>query len=127
LRVDALRNLDVWKRACRLSVDVYRATRSCSDLGFRDQLTRSALSVPSNIAEGYERETINERIRFLRIAKGSCGECWTQLLIGREAELLSAATVKSLAAEAEEIAKMLRGLIKYYEVREGDESLPRYS
>ena len=125
--MDALRNLDVWKRACRLSVNVYRATQGCSDRGFRDQLTRSALSVPSNIAEGYERETVNERIHFLRIAKGSCGECWTQLLIGGEAALLSPATVKPLAAEAEQIAKMLRGLIKHYEVKEDDASRPRYS
>jgi four helix bundle protein len=125
--VDALRNLDVWKRACRLSVNVYLATQGSSDRGFRDQLTRSALSVPSNIAEGYERETTDERIRFLRIAKGSCGECWTQLLIGGEAGLLSPADAKPLSAEAEEVAKMLRGLIKHYEVKEDDALLPRYS
>jgi four helix bundle protein len=125
--MDALRNLDVWKRACRLSVNVYLATQGCSDRGFRDQLTRSALSVPSNIAEGYERETTKERIRFLRIAKGSCGECWTQLLIGGEAGLLSPADAKPLSAEAEEVAKMLRGLIKHYEVKEDDALLPRYS
>jgi four helix bundle protein len=123
--MDALRSLEVWKRACRLSVDVYRWTTACADRGFRDQLTRSALSVPSNIAEGYERETVNERIRFLRIAKGSCGECWTQLLIGQEARLLDAKTVKPLAQEAQEIAKMLHGLIKHFQVQ--DEGVPRYS
>ena len=123
--MDALRNLEVWKRACRLSVDVYRGTTTCRDRGFRDQLTRSALSVPSNIAEGYERGTVNERIRFLRIAKGSCGECWTQLLIGQEARLLDARLVSPLAQEAQEIARMLHGLIKHFQVQ--DEGAPRQS
>jgi four helix bundle protein len=86
--MDALRNLDVWKRACRFSVEIYKATVGCRDRGFRDQVTRSALSIASNIAEGYERETTKERIRYLFIAKGSCGECWTQLLIGVEAGFL---------------------------------------
>jgi len=67
-------------------------------------------------AEGYERWTVNERLRFLRSAKGSCGECWTRLLIGQEAQLLDAKAVKPLVREAEEIAKMLHGLIKHFQV-----------
>jgi four helix bundle protein len=80
--MDALENLGVWKRSCRLSVELYKLLR---DFGFRDQVTRSALSVPSNIAEGYERDSSKEFSRFLKIAKGSCGELRTQLYIGTEA------------------------------------------
>ena len=112
--MEALQRLDVWKRACRLAVEVYQATARCPDRGYRDQVTRSALSIASNIAEGYERETVKERIRFLLIAKGSAGECWTQLLIGMEAGLVSEDPGRRLAAEAEEIAKMLRGLAKHF-------------
>jgi four helix bundle protein len=113
--VEALRQLDVWRRACRFSVDVYKGTVGCPDRGYRDQVTRSALSIASNIAEGYERETARERVRFLMIAKGSCGECWTQLLIGIEAGLLPPDPGHALANEAAELATMPRGLAKHSE------------
>jgi four helix bundle protein len=79
--MEAFENLEVWKRSSRLCVALYKQLRDCKDRGFKDQATRSALSVPSNIAEGYERDSLNEYIRFLRIAKGSCGELRTQLYI----------------------------------------------
>ena len=66
-------DLEVWKRSARLSVDIYKQTKKIKDYGFRDQITRSGLSVPSNIAEGIERESDKECIRFLSFAKGSCG------------------------------------------------------
>ena len=50
-------DLEVWKRACRLCVEIFKALKECRDSGFKDQITRSALSIPSNIAEGYERNT----------------------------------------------------------------------
>jgi four helix bundle protein len=75
------------------------------------------LSIASNIAEGYERETARGRVRFLMIAKGSCGECWTQLLIGIEAGLLPPELGHTLANEADDLAKMLRGLAKHFEDR----------
>ncbi len=115
--MEALARLDVWRRACRFSVDVYKATANCRNRGFQDQVTRSALSIASNIAEGYERESPRERVRFLLIAKGSCGECWTQLLIGIEAGFVAPSVGQPLAAEAQELAKMLRGLVKHFESR----------
>ena len=77
-------DLEVWKRSCRLCVEIYKTLEACKEFGFRDQATRSALSIPSNIAEGYERNTPKEYTRFLKIAKGSCGELRTQLYIGIE-------------------------------------------
>jgi four helix bundle protein len=103
--MDAFEKLDVWKRSCRLSVDVYGALRRCRDYGIRDQITRSALSVPSNIAEGYERDSGNEYMRFLRIAKGSCGELRTQLYIAREIGVLEAQQARDFISEAMEISK----------------------
>jgi len=116
--MEALRNLEVWRRACRFSVDVYKAANACRDGSYKDQVTRSALSVASNIAEGYERDGRKECIRFLHIAKGSCGECWTQLLIGVEAGFLARDNANPLIREAEELARMLRGLIGYFEGKE---------
>ncbi len=109
-----LRSLEVWKRACRLSVQMYALTTGCRDSGFRNQITRSALSIASNIAEGYERDYVRERCQFLRVAKGSCAECWTQLLIGIEAALVDRSQATPLLRELEEIGAMLGGLIKRF-------------
>ena len=70
--------LDVWKRSARLSADLYRATANLKDFGFRDQITRAGLSVPSNIAEGHERENPKETVNFYSYAKGSAGELRTR-------------------------------------------------
>ena len=112
--MDALENLDVWKRSCCLSVELYKLLSDCRDFGFRDQVTRSALSVPSNIAEGYERDSSKEFSRFLKIAKCSCGELRTQLYIGTAAGFIEKAKAPQMIQEAAEISRMLQGLIKRY-------------
>lgn len=76
--------LEVWKLSARLSVEVYKGFSQCSDFGFKDQITRSSLSIPSNIAEGNDRESNKDNIRFLYYAKGSCAELRTQIYIGSE-------------------------------------------
>ena len=104
--------LEVWKKGCRLAVDVYRAFSGCRDFGFKDQICRSALSVPSNTSEGYERNSPGDFIRFLNIAKGSVGELRTQLYIAREIGYLAEIEVKDLIERSKEISAMLAGLIK---------------
>jgi four helix bundle protein len=105
-------DLDVWKRSARLSATLYKQTKDLRDFGFRDQLTRSGLSIPSNIAEGYERDSDAEIARFLTIAKGSAGELRTQILIGIEAGYLNKADALAWADEAKQIGKILGALIK---------------
>lgn len=113
--MDALQRLDVWRRACRLSADVFVLLASSREYAFRDQLSRSALSVASNIAEGYGRGSAGDRIQFLRIARGSCNEAWTQLQIGVAADIIDPQAAARLIDEAAEIARMIGGLIKYLE------------
>ncbi len=110
--MDAFEKLDVWRRSSRLCADLYRHMKACRDHSFRDQLTRSALSVPSNIAEGYERDSKKEFIRYLRIAKGSCGELRTQLYIGKEAGFIDPEVFQVFLQESVELSKMLQGLIR---------------
>lgn len=74
--------LEVWKRGSNLSVEIFKYCNKLKDFGFRDQITRSSLSVPSNIAEGMERNSSKEKTRFLNIAKSSCGELFTQIHVG---------------------------------------------
>jgi len=103
-------SLDVWKRSRQLSIDVYRQLAKCRDYGFKDQITRSALSVPSNIAEGFERSSIKERIRFIDIAKASMGEFKTQADIGREVGFIERSVASEWIDEAAQLSKMLAGL-----------------
>ena len=105
-------DLDVWKRSVRLSVTLYQETCQLKDFGFRDQLTRSGLSVPSNIAEGYERGSDAEIARFLTIAKGSAGELRTQLLIGIQAGFLAPEKATQWADETNQLGRMLGALIQ---------------
>jgi four helix bundle protein len=105
-------DLDVWKRAARLSTNIYHELQSCRDYGFKDQITRSALSVASNIAEGYERDSDKDRIKFLTYAKGSTGELRTQVYVGIEAGFIERDTGRQWAEETQELSRMIYGLMK---------------
>ena len=109
--MDAFEQLEVWKRSSRLCVNVYKMLRSCPDKGFKDQITRAALSIPSNIAEGHERNSRTEYRRFLKTAKGSCGELRTQLYIGSEAGFLDKPGAAEYINESIHVIKMIQGLI----------------
>jgi four helix bundle protein len=111
-------DLDVWKRSARLSVTLYQQTKTLKDYGFRDQLTRSGLSIPSNIAEGYERDSDAEIARFLTIAKGSAGELRTQILIGIEAGFLNRLDALQWADEARQLGRILGSLINRHRAKQ---------
>ena len=82
------------------------------DFGLRDQIRRSSVSIPSNIAEGDERDTDKDSVRHFYIAKGSLAELRTQLTIAHEAGLLAASDFASLEADCVAIGRMIGALIK---------------
>ncbi|MFY0992609.1 four helix bundle protein [Halomonas sp. C05BenzN] len=104
--------LDVWKRSARLSAQLYQQFSGLRDFGFKDQITRSGLSIPSNIAEGMVRPTTKDRIKFLYIALGSCAELRTQVYIGTEIGYVEREQGRLWVSETKEIAAMLTGLIR---------------
>lgn len=104
-------NLDVWQRSVALSVEIYKHFRESKDFGFKDQITRSSLSIPSNISEGYERKSIKEKNHFYSIAKGSAGELRTQILVGLKIDYINEEKGKVWLKEAKEFSSMLSGLI----------------
>ena len=106
-------DMDVWKRACRLSVAIYRELADLKDYGFKDQITRSGLSIPSNIAEGFGRSSDKEKRNFINYAKGSCAELRTQVYIGIEIGYVPGDVGRVWVAESLEISAMLSGLMKY--------------
>jgi four helix bundle protein len=105
-------NLEIWQRATRLAVTLYGALKDCKDFGLKDQMTRSAVSIASNIAEGAERDSKIEFARFLHIAKGSAAELRTQVYIAGQVGLFSNAFETELADELKALSSMIHGLIK---------------
>lgn len=105
-------DLEVWKRACKLAVRVYEVLQAFRDHGLKDQMTRSAVSIASNIAEGAERDSKAEYVRFLHIAKGSAAELRTQAYIAQRISSLPDPEARFLITELKEISSMLHGLIK---------------
>ncbi|SCZ67343.1 four helix bundle protein [Thiohalomonas denitrificans] len=103
-------DLDVWKKACRLATDTYTALKECRDYGLKDQMTRAAVSVASNIAEGAERDSKAEFARFMHIAKGSAAELRTQLYIATRLGVIPAPRAQELVEETKHIAAMLQNL-----------------
>ena len=107
--------MKVWQRSKELAVLIYRLTQKgpfIRDYGFRDQIRRAAVSVPSNIAEGDERGSNKDAVRFFYIAKGSLAEIQTQLEIAYEIEYLDNSTFDDLDEKCTVIGKMLGSLIK---------------
>ncbi len=96
-----------------MAIRVYNVTREgllAKDYGLWDQIRRAAVSIPSNLAEGYERESDIEFRRFVFIAKGSCSELRTQIYIAEALNYLEANDDESLADECKEKSSMLSGL-----------------
>jgi len=111
----SFKDLRVWQEAKHMAVDVYKITsigRLSKDFGFRDQLQRSAVSIASNIAEGYERSSNKEFIRFLLMAKGSLSELRTQLDIAQSIGYIEEETFQTIEKQCQHIGAMLTKLIK---------------
>ena len=96
--------------SARLSADVYKAFRECRDFGFKDQITRSGLSIPSNIAEGMEKMSVKDQMRFLDIAKGSVAEFATQTYIVMDIGYIEKSTGREWIKTADTLLAMLTKL-----------------
>lgn len=109
------RNLKVWQRAHRLTLEVYRETRSFPReemFGLTSQLRRAAGSIGANIAEGCGRGTDQDFSRFLQIAMGSASELESHLELARDLNLLPRPVYQTLDAESTGIKRMLASLLK---------------
>lgn len=107
-------NLTVWKKAMVLAKDIYAVTANYPQnemYGLVCQMRRCAISIPSNIAEGYGRSTNKELVHFLYISLGSTNELETQLLLSREFKYLSEEDSNMLLQLNEQIFKMISSLI----------------
>lgn len=114
--IEKFEELEVWKTSMDLCSDIYKLTNTelfSKDFGLKDQIRRSAISVPSNISEGFERDAKNQFIYFLTIAKGSCGELRTQLKIARILRYLKEEEYVIINEKCLSASKQLAGFINY--------------
>ena len=118
-----LTNLRVWKDSIELAVRVYEAVADFPrrGSGLADQMTRAAVSVPSNIAEGKGRLSDRERRRFAGVARGSLLELQTQLMIAERVGLLPEQTARNLIDLSGDVGRQLNGLIRYFSKSETGE------
>ena len=109
--------LNAWQEAKKLVVDVYQLLDSFpkfENYALCDQIRRSVVSVPSNIAEGSGRKSLKEQIHFLEIAYGSLMEVYNQLLIAIELAYITKESVDAIKPTIDAVAKMINGLSKTY-------------
>jgi four helix bundle protein len=121
MAVKNFEDLNVWKQARQLTQEVYRLTKTekfLKDFGLRDQIRRAAISVMSNIAEGFERGGNQEFVQFLYVAKASCGEVRSQLYVALDQGYATANDSEKLLQLFRRLSGMISNLITY--LRESD-------
>lgn len=114
-KAKGFRNLNVWQKAYSMTLNIYNLTKSFPKneiYGLVSQLQRAAVSVPANIAEGYERNHRKEYVQFLFVSKGSLGEVETHLLLAKDLGYLSEDDYSAIEAIRSETTRLLKGLIK---------------
>ena len=109
-------DLEAWKEARALTKGIYACSRQGAfsrDFGLRDQMTRAAVSILSNIAEGFERGGDGEFLQFLSIAKGSSGELRAQLCVAADQKYLTTEQFAELHSQAPRVSRLISGLMQY--------------
>ena len=108
------KKLNVWQKSIELVTSIYKTSKDFpteEKYGLTSQITRAAVSIPSNIAEGSSRHSEKDYFRFLEIALGSAFELETQLVIVEKLEFLNSSELSKLIDETKSIQKMLSGLM----------------
>ena len=115
-KITRFEEIEAWQKARQLSAAVYKRTNRgdfARDFGLRDQIRRAAVSVMSNIAEGFDRGGNKEFIQFLYIAKGSAAEVQAQLYVALDVGYISTEEFRDLYDHAQSTAKLIGGFIRY--------------
>ncbi len=108
-------DLSAWQKARELTNDVYRICNQpplCRDFGLRDQIQRAAVSVMSNIAEGFDRQSKPDRLNFYNYAKGSAGEVRSLTYVVLDNNLADPAAVERIQTAAFQVGALIFGLMK---------------
>lgn len=115
-RIERFEDIKAWQKARELVKSIYQITSKedfARKYSLKDQIRRACISVMSNIAEGFSRQTDRESIQFLHLAKGSASEVQSQLYAARDFEYISQATFKELYELSEETIRLVSGFVRY--------------
>ena len=115
-KIERFEDIKAWQKARSLVREIYQMTgegKFAKDFSLRDQIRRAAVSVISNIAEGFSRQTDKEFTQFLYIAKGSVSEVQSQLYIALDLYYVSQEEFDSLYKQADEVGRLIFGFIRY--------------
>ncbi|MFN0138662.1 MAG: four helix bundle protein [Pyrinomonadaceae bacterium] len=115
-KIERFEDIESWKLARQVTRRVYEVSSSgefVRDFALKDQMRRAAISISSNIAEGFERGGDKEFIQFLSIAKGSCGELKSQLYVAFDQSYIDTESFDSTYEQLTETSKLISGLMKY--------------
>jgi four helix bundle protein len=116
MQIKNFEDLEIWKESRRLTREIYGLSKTekfSKDFGLRDQIRRAAISIMSNIAEGFERGGNQEFVQFLYIAKSSCGEARSQLYVALDQKYLEQNKVASLLIILKRLSVMIKHLIDH--------------
>jgi four helix bundle protein len=116
MQVKNFEDLEIWKEARSLTQEIYRLTRDSKfskDFGLSSQIQRAAISIMSNIAEGFERGGNQEFIHFLYVAKGSCGEVRSQLYVALDQSYIAPKDCDEVRKSFRRLSIMISNLIDY--------------
>jgi four helix bundle protein len=114
MKVEKFEDLVVWGMTRAISRDVYKLTNTMSkrDYGFCDQIRRAAVSVMNNISEGYERGSNKDFVKFLFIARGSCGEVRSMLYVALDQQYIGEEEFDKLTGQCRQCSAAIWGLIR---------------
>ena len=113
-KINSFEEIKAWEKARGFTKEIYQLNFE-SDIDLKRQIRRATVSISSNIAEGFERDTDKEFRRFLFIAKGSAGEVRSQLYLAYDLEYIDEEKFNKLKEEVTKISKLISGFIKYLE------------
>jgi four helix bundle protein len=108
-------DLEVWRRSRDVAIETVKAVKHFKDFKIKEQIRDAAFSIPANIAEGHERSSTKDVLRFLGYSKGSASELKTHIQISGSSGLLNPEKANLITKELTEISSMLAGLIKYHQ------------
>lgn len=122
-KIDHFEDLDIWKKSSEIAVIIYKISETGvlgKDFGAKDQIRRAALSISSNIAEGFEYNNNKEFVKFLKYSKGSSGELRSQLFVLAEGGYIESDFYKIMHAELIQLSQQIANFMKYLKKFERD-------
>lgn len=111
MAVKRFEDLIAWQKSQEYAVNIYKFSNNVKDFGFNDQIRRASISISNNIAEGFDRKSNTDFIRFLYFSISSCSETRSMLYLAKKLNYANSEAIIALLSQSEEISKILHGLI----------------